>query len=99
MYKYKCVYTHIHLYSGTGKSYLLKYIVQEMRKIFEEKAMSDDTINAGECVVITAPTGVVDNLYPYLQRVLTCPVQTVHFYILMHCFFIAYYYLITTLME
>mmetsp|Transcript_33576 Transcript_33576/g.32054 ORF Transcript_33576/g.32054 Transcript_33576/m.32054 type:complete len:659 (+) Transcript_33576:83-2059(+) len=44
--------------AGTGKSYLLKYIVQEMRRKFEEMAESDDTISARESVVITAPTGV-----------------------------------------
>jgi chromosomal replication initiation ATPase DnaA len=44
--------------AGTGKSYLLKYIVQEMRTKFGEMSETDDTISAGESVVITAPTGV-----------------------------------------
>jgi Cdc6-like AAA superfamily ATPase len=49
--------------AGTGKSYLLKYIVQEMRRKFEEMAESDDTISARESVVITAPTGNMYHIY------------------------------------
>lgn len=44
--------------AGTGKSYLLKYIVQEMRTKFGQMSQSDDTISAAYSVVITAPTGV-----------------------------------------
>jgi Cdc6-like AAA superfamily ATPase len=44
--------------AGTGKSYLLKYIVQEMRTKFGEMSETDDTISAAGSVVITAPTGV-----------------------------------------